>query len=125
MTKEQYDKATEINKEIQKYGDLIARIKQGLSTKKVGDSIAEGKLKKNGGDHNAKWQLLRFFQLRLEKEKVIVMPHYEFARGIEMDAEPELIAVILDYLEKKKKSYEAEFEKIGGEDRDREENAAD
>lgn len=34
MTKEQYDKATEINKEIQKYGDLIARIKQGLSTKK-------------------------------------------------------------------------------------------
>ncbi|GFI32924.1 hypothetical protein IMSAGC013_04331 [Lachnospiraceae bacterium] len=125
MTKEQYDKATEINKEIQKYGDLIARIKQGLSTKKVGDSIAEGKLKKNGGDHNAKWQRLRFFQLRLEKEKVIVMPHYEFARGIEMDAEPELIAVILDYLEKKKKSYEAEFEKIGGEDSDRAENAAD
>ena len=29
MTKEQYDKATEINKEIQKYEDLIARIKQG------------------------------------------------------------------------------------------------
>ena len=125
MTKEQYDKATETNKEIQKYEDLLARIKQGLSTKKVGDSIAEGKLKKNGGDHNAKWQLLRFFQLRLEKEKVIVMPHYEFARGIEMDAEPELIAVILDYLEKKKKSYEAEFEKIGGEDSDRAENAAD
>ena len=125
MTKEQYDKATEINKEIQKYGDLIARIKQGLSTKKVGDSIAEGKLKKNGGDHNAKWQLLRFFQLRLEKEKVIVMPHYEFARGIEMDAEPELIAVILDYLEKKKKAYEAEFEKIGGEGSDGAENEAD
>ena len=125
MTKEQYDKATEINKEIQKYEDLLARIKQGLSTKKVGDSIAEGKLKKNGGDHNARWQLLRFFQLRLEKEKVIVMPHYEFARGIEMDAEPELIAVIIDYLEKKKKAYEAEFEKIGGEDRDGAENEAD
>lgn len=125
MTKEQYDKATETNKEIQKYEDLLARIKQGLSTKKVGDSIAKGKLKKNGGDHNARWQLLRFFQLRLEKEKVIVMPHYEFARGIEMDAEPELIAVIIDYLEKKKKAYEAEFEKIGGEDRDGAENAAD
>lgn len=125
MTKEQYDKATEINKEIQKYEDLLARIKQGLSTKKVGDSIAEGKLKKNGGDHNARWQLLRFFQLRFEKEKVIVMPHYEFARGIEMDAEPELISVIIDYLEKKKKAYEAEFEKIGGEDSDRAENEAD
>jgi len=125
VTKEQYDKATETNKEIQKYEDLLARIKQGLSTKKVGDSIAKGKLKKNGGDHNARWQLLRFFQLRLEKEKVIVMPHYEFARGIEMDAEPELIAVIIDYLEKKKKAYEAEFEKIGGEGRDGAENEAD
>ena len=42
-----------------------------------------------------------------------------------MDAEPELIAVIIDYLEKKKKAYEAEFEKIGGEDSDRTENEAD
>ncbi len=125
MTKEQYDKATEINKKIQKYEDLLAKIKQGLSTKKVGDSIAKGKLKKNGGDHNARWQLLRFFQLRLEKEKVIVIPHYEFAHGIEMDAEPELIEIILDYLEKKKKAYEAEFEKIGGEERDRSENECD
>ena len=116
MTKEQYDKATAINKEIQKYEDLLAKIKQGLSTKKVGDSIAKGKLKKDSGDHNARWQLLRFFQLRLEKEKVIVVPHYEFARGIEMDAEPELIAVIIDYLKKKKKAYEAEFEKIGDRD---------
>lgn len=124
MTKEQYDKATKINEEIQKYGDLIAKIKQGLSTKKVGDSIAKGKLKKNGGDHNARWQLLRFFILRFRKEKVIVVPHYEFAQGIEMDAEPELIAVILDYLDKKKKAYEAEFEKIGGENSDRAENAA-
>ena len=96
MTKEQYDKATKISEKIQKYGDLIAKIKQGLSTKKVVDSIAKGNLKKGGGDHNARWQLLRFFQLRLEKEKVIIVPHYEFARGIEMDAEPELIAVIID-----------------------------
>ena len=125
MTKEQYDKATEINKEIQKYEYLIEKIKQGLSMKKVEDSISERKLKKNSGDHNAKWQLLRFFILRLKKEKVIVVPHYEFAQEIEMDAEPELIAVIIDYLEKKKKAYEAEFEKIGGEDRDRAENAAD
>lgn len=42
-----------------------------------------------------------------------------------MDADPELIAVIIDYLKKKKTAYEAEFERIGGEDRDRTENAAD
>ena len=104
---------------------MLAEIKYGLSTKKVKDAVAKKKLKEGSGDHNEKWQLLRFFQLRLEKEKVIVMPHYEFARGIEMDAEPELIAVIIDYLEKKKKAYEAEVEKIGGEDSDRTENEAD
>lgn len=125
MTKEQYNKATEINKEIEKYADLLAKIKYGLSTKKVKDAVAKKTLGKRSDDHNARWQLLRFFQLRLEKQKVIVVPHYEFAQGIEMDAEPELIAVIIDYLEKKKKAYEAEFERIGGEDRDRAENAAD
>lgn len=122
MTKEQYDKATELNQEIQKYTDLIIEIKDGRSTKIKMDKAAKEDLGKRGGDHNARWQILRFFRLSFKKEKVIVMPHYEFAHGIEMDAEPELIEIILDYLEKKKKAYEAEFEKIGGEERDRPEN---
>ena len=125
MTKEQYDKATEINKEIQKYADLLSEIKYGLSTKKVKDSVARKTLEKRSDDRNARWQLLWFFRLRLEKQKVIAIPHYEFAHGIEMDADPELIAVIIDYLEKKKKAHEAEFERIGCEDHDRAENAAD
>lgn len=114
MTKEQYVKATEINKEIQKYADLLAKIRCGLSTKKVKDSVAKKTLEKRSDNHDARWQLLRFFSLRLEKQKVIAMPHYEFAQGIELDADPELITVIIDYLEKKKKAYEAEFEQIGG-----------
>ena len=125
MTKEQYDKATEINKEIQKYTDLLNSIKGGRCTKIIKDRAAKKTLEKRGDDHNARWQLLRFFRLRFEKQKVIVIPHYEFAQGIEMDADPELIAVIIDYLEKKKKAYEAEFERIGGENRDRAENEAD
>lgn len=116
MTKEQYDKATEINKEIQKYADILAKIRYGLSTKKVKDSVAKKTLEKRDDDHNARWQLLRFFSLRFIKQKVIIVPHYEFAQGIEMDADPELIAVILDYLEKKKKACELEFEQIGGAD---------
>ena len=31
-----------------------------------------------------------------------------------MDAEPELVELIIDYLEKKKAVYEKEFERIGG-----------
>lgn len=125
MTKEQYDKATEINKEIQKYTDLLNSIKDGRCTKIIKDRVAKKTLEKRSDDHNARWQLLRFFRLRLEKQKVIAIPHYEFAQGIEMDADPELIAVIIDYLEKKKKAYEAEFERIGGENRDRAENETD
>lgn len=125
MTKEQYNKATELNEEIQKYANLLNDIESGRCTKIIKDRAAGKTLEKRSGDHSARWQLLRFFRLRLEKEKVIVIPHYEFAHGIEMDADPELIAVIIDYLKKKKKAYEAEFERIGGEDRDRTENAAD
>ena len=125
MTKEQYDKATEINKEIQKYTNLLSEIRSGLLTKIAKDKGAKKRLEERSDDHDAKWTLLRFFKLRLEKQKVIAVPHYEFAHGIELDADPELIAVIIDYLKKKKADYDAEFERIGGEDRDRTENAAD
>ena len=125
MTKDQFNRATELNKEIQKYTNLLSEIRSGLLTKIAKDKGAKKRLEERSDDHDAKWTLLRFFKLRLEKQKVIAVPHYEFAHGIELDADPELIAVILDYLEKKKKAYEAEFEKIGGEDSDREENEAD
>lgn len=125
MTKEQYDKATKINEEIRKYTDLLNSIEAGRCTKIIKDRAAKKTLEKRSDDHNARWQLLRFFRLRLEKQKVIAIPHYEFAQGIELDADPELIAVIIDYLKKKKTAYEAEFERIGDENRDRTENAAD
>lgn len=125
MTRDQFNRATELNKEIQKYTNLLSEIRSGLLTKIAKDKGAKKRLEERSDDHNAKWTLLRFFKLRLEKQKVIAVPHYEFAHGIELDADPELIAVILDYLEKKKKAYEAEFEQIGGKDCDREENEAD
>jgi len=112
MNKEQFERAEELQKEIQKYTDLLNEIKGGLLTKISKDRAAKKRLEGESNDHDAKWTLSRFFTLRFEKQKVIIMPHYEFAHGIEMDADPELIAIILDYLEKKKKAYETEFEKI-------------
>ncbi len=113
MTKEQYNKATELNREIEKYKDLLTEIKFGFSTKKIKDEEAKKALEKRRDDHDARWQLLRFFRLSLIRQKVILMPHYEFAHGIELDAEPELIEIIIDYLEGKKKVCEVEFEQIG------------
>lgn len=115
MTKEQFERARELDKEIQKYEDLIGRIRVGILFKKKEDEKAEKGLKRgNHNPHHEKWTLLRFFQLVFKGNKVIAMPHYEFAQGIEMDADAELIKVIIDYLEKKKKECEEEFEQIGG-----------
>lgn len=114
MTREQFDRATELDKEIQKYADLIGRIRLGISIKRKEDEKAEKELKRgNHNPHKEEWTLLRFFRLTFKGKKVIAMPHYEFAQGIEMDADAELINVIIDYLEKKKKECEMEFERIG------------
>lgn len=116
MTREQFERARELDKEIQKYADLIGRIGVGISFKKKEDEKAEKELKhENHNPHHEKWTLSRFFQLTFKGKKVIAMPHYEFAQGIEMDADAELINIIIDYLERKKKGCEEEFERIGGE----------
>lgn len=115
MTKEQFERARELDKEIQKYADLIGRIRVGISFKKKEDEKAEKELKRGKHNpHHEKWTLSRFFTLKFKEQKVIAIPHYEFAQGIEMDADAELINIIIGYLERKKKECEEEFERIGG-----------
>ncbi len=115
MTREQFETARELDKEIQKYADLIGRIRVGISFKKREDEKAEKELKRgNHNPHHEKWTLSKFFTLKFKEQKVVAIPHYEFAQGIEMDADAELINVILNYLERKKKECEEEFEQIGG-----------
>lgn len=105
MTREQFERARELDKEIQKYADLIGRTRLGISIKKQKDRKAK--------KENDKWTLSRFFTLRFKEKKVVAVPRYEFAQDIEMDADAELIKVIVDRLEKKKKECEVEFESIG------------
>lgn len=115
MTREQFERARELDKEIQKYADLIGRIRVGISFKKREDEKAEKELKRgNYNPHNEKWTLSKFFTLKFKEQKVVAIPHYEFAQGIEMDADAELINIIIDYSERKKKECEEEFEQIGG-----------
>lgn len=116
MTREQFERARELDENIQRHEALLGKIKAGISMKKKENEKAEKELKRgNHNPHHEKWTLSRFFTLRLKEKKVVVMPHYEFAQGIEMDADAELINIIIDYLEKKKKECEEEFEQIGGE----------
>lgn len=116
MTKETLEKATELNAKIEEVSNQISSIKYGLSRKKENDERAKEIIKKNSriSLHHEEWTLKKFFTLIFEKRKVKVFPHYEFARAIEVDAEPELIDLILEYLQKKKVALEREFAQIGG-----------
>ncbi len=116
MTNEQFDRAKELRDEIVKYNDIIGEIKSGLVIKTTRDK--EVKRAEETGEYvsRGKWTMSKFFTLKFAKQKMVLVPHYEFARGIEMDAEPELVALVIDYLEKKKAGYEKEFEQIGGAD---------
>lgn len=117
MTREQFEQAEKLNQQIKKYEDLIGRIKQGISYKTVADGMANKTIKERGmeyNNHNEKWTLSKFFKLIFKDKKIVAIPHYELAQGIEMDAEMELILIILDYLERKKQEFETEFNSIGG-----------
>lgn len=61
MTKEQFERATELNQEIQKYADLIGRIRFGISVKRKEDEKEERELKRgNHNPHHEEWMLSNF-----------------------------------------------------------------
>lgn len=92
---------------------MLEKIKSSISIKEKEDEKARKELHDNGLGKNW-WVLARFCSVKFTGRKVIVTPHYEFSRGIEIDADAELMEVIIDYFEKKKKECETEFEQIGG-----------
>ena len=117
MTRGQFEKAEKLNEEIQKYDDLISRINQGISYKTGEDEKARERIERMGrgyNDHNERWTLSKFFGLRFKEQKVIAIPHYEFAQGVEIEADAELVGLIVDYFQKKKDACEEEFKRIGG-----------
>ena len=116
MTKEQFDKATELNTKIETYTNKIESIKfsRHMKNRKDKDSKCVLEKRPSYNTHHEEWTIGKFFTLIFKKRQVNVLAHYEFAEAIELDAEPELIDLILDYLQKKKATLEKEFEQIGG-----------
>ena len=110
MTIEEFEQASEIYRKYDEIEDIIERIKEAREEKLVIDE----RTKKDLNDHKKWWQKLRFFSLRVKGTRMVVMPHYEFAHGIEVDADPELIELIIDYFEKKKDHYKQQLSEIGG-----------
>lgn len=110
MTIEEFEQASEIYRKYDEIEDIIERIKEAREEKLQIDE----RTKKEENDHKKWWQKLRFFSLIFRGTRMVVMPHYEFAHGIETDADPELIELIIDYFEKKKDQYKQQLSEIGG-----------
>lgn len=116
MTREQFEKAEELNAKIEVYKNKIDAIVYRRHMKICKDREAKRILENNTSrnNHHEEWTISKFFTLIFKKRKVKVLAHYEFAEAIELDADAELIDLILDYLRNKKEALEKEFEQIGG-----------
>ena len=106
MTDEQLKRATEVAARRDYYKNLADKINYEQFRKSKEDDKAREYI--NAGNinpHKEKWTLESWFRVRLHKKDskalVGVMPHYELAHEIEIDAEPELIEIIKSWLEKK------------------------
>ena len=127
MTDEQFEKAQELYKQRDYYRDLAREVGYAQKTKARKDADAKKYLEKVPYDHSARWTLQRFFRVRLwnrplpnedglpsnKKAPTIgVLPRWEFAREIEIEADEELISLIHQWLEGKTAKFEEEIQKL-------------
>ena len=127
MTDEQFKKAQELYKQRDYYKDLAREVDWARDLKARKDADAKKCLFSDPSDHNARWTLQRFFRVRLwnrplpnedglpsnKKVPTIgVLPHWEFAREIEIEADEELISLIHQWLEGKIAKFEKEIQKL-------------
>lgn len=115
MTEEQFNKAKELMERKQYYTNLA-------------DAIASAQCKKKEKDKRAllhdickdSWLLSKYFTIKLykreeegeDKLKVGVLPHWNCARTIEIDAETELIDLIQQWLEQKASDLQNQINEI-------------
>ena len=127
MTDEQYNKAQKLYKQRDYYKNLASEVSWACGTKARKDADAKKCLFSDPSDHSARWTLQRFFRVRLwnrplpnedglpsnKKIPAIgVLPHWELAREIEIDADEELISLIYEWLKNKSAKLEEEIKKL-------------
>lgn len=117
MTEEQYSKASELMEQRNYYKELADKVKYSIWNKNRLDEDAKEEIKIDPcRSHTARWTLKEFFNVRLchknEKPTVAVRPHWEFAGDINIDADSELINLILEWLQKKVSEYDEQIKEI-------------
>lgn len=117
MTQEQFNKAKEIAEKRDYYKELVNKLDYSIWNKNRLDKLAKRDLEYYSNDSNAKWTLQSFFRVRLfykdNTPKIGIRPHWHLStEDIQIEADPELISLIFEWLEKKVKEYDEQIEKI-------------
>ena len=117
MTQEQFEQAKQLIEKRDYYRKLASDIRYSVDHKVRLDK--EEKMKQDGGrSYGSKdnWLLSHFCKVTLKKKDdkpvVGVLPHYELSRTIEIDAEPELVELIIQWLVDKTKELDNQIECI-------------
>ena len=126
MTDEQLKKENELFKKRDYYKDLAYRVGHAQSTKYQVDEKAKEDIEKYPDDSLSKGSLMQYFRVRFwnrpklnkdglpsskTKPTIGVLPHWQLAHEIEIDAEPELIDLIQKWLEDKAAKLDEEIAK--------------
>lgn len=117
MTEEQFDKASELMEQRKYYKELAQKVEYSIWNKNRLDKQAKEEIQIDPcRSSRARLTLKEYFRVRLchkeEKPIVAVRPHWEFASDINIDADPELISLILEWLKKKANEYDEQIKQI-------------
>lgn len=119
MTQEQFEQAKQLIEKRDYYRKLASDIRYSVNHKVRLDK--EEKMKHDGDrlygrGHLNNWLLSHFCTVMLKKKDdkpvVCVQPHYELSRTIEIDAEPELVELIIKWLIDKTEELDNRIENI-------------
>ena len=114
MTQEQFDQAKALIEKRDYFRQLYKEVLNAKSNKILKDMKAE----REPDTHSNKWLLSRFFTIHLLTDKntnkniVGVQPHWEFAHTIDIEADWELLELILEWLLKKTNEYDKKIQEI-------------
>ena len=104
MTDEQFYKAKELKEKEKYYTQFLGDLRWEQKIKRDKDAEARNNIENWKGNHNDEWQLKHFFHLLFRNDKktgqgkICCRPWIEFERGVEVEADPELIEMIVTML---------------------------
>lgn len=113
MTQEQFEQAKQLIDMRDYYRKLANDIRYSVDHKV---RLDEEEKMKHGSGRMDKWLLSHFCKVTLKKKDdkpvIGVLPHYELSRTIEIDAEPELVELIIKWLLNKTEELDDQIKNI-------------